>query len=132
MSGGTKNKFGALASLTLGAPVQPVEPEAEPVPTPAPAPVAPAPVVAAPVAPAPQPPAPAAQAEPTRMLAGRLPNSMFQELQRRKLDAEATLGLRSRVTTEEALEALLRLLRTPELETAWQAQLMEVRKDRRE
>lgn len=75
-------------------------------------------------------PAAAAKAEkPTdRTLGGRVPDALFREFTRRKADAEEALGVR-KVTTEQGLEALVRLLRQEDLRAAWLAEVQAVRKD---
>ena len=112
------NKFAALTSLTTS-------PVAAPEPAPAPAPVAaPQPVAA----PAPQPAAP----ELTRMLAGRIPDSAYDEFADHKRAASRAMGVRRAVTNEEGLEAFVRALRDPAVMAAWQAQLAQVRQERRD
>lgn len=113
------NRFAGLANLGLeqGAQEPPVE--------------APAPVPAAPPVPAPA----AAEASPApverlRMLGGRVPDSVFLEFGHAKLDAESTLRLH-RVTTEEAVEAFVRLLRDPDCLEKWHAELRRVHAERR-
>ncbi|WP_104992696.1 hypothetical protein [Deinococcus sp. NW-56] len=105
------NKFADLVAATQ----QPQAPEPAPAsrtPAPAPAPVdAPVP-------------------EEMRMLGGRVPDSIFREFQRQKMDAETHLRVR-RVTTEDALEALVRMLRDPETQAQWHQMLGEVRRGRR-
>lgn len=116
------NKFAALTSLTTS-------PVAAPEPAPAPAPVAaPQPVAAPAPAPAPQPTAP----ELTRMLAGRIPDSAFDEFADHKRAASRAMGVRRAVTNEEGLEAFVRALRDPAVMAVWQAQLAQVRQERRD
>lgn len=105
------NKFAGLVSAT-----------AQPQPSaPAPAVQTPAPAAAPMAAPVP---------EEMRMLGGRVPDSIFREFQRQKTDAETHLRVR-RVTTEDALEALVRMLREPEFQAQWHQVLSEVRQSRR-
>lgn len=110
----TKNKFAGLVAATQ-AQAQTPEPE----PTSAPVSMT-----------APAARASAAQGEATRMFGGRVPESIFREFQVQKMQAEGTLGVR-RVTTEEGLEAFVRMLRRPDLLEAWHQTLSEVRQDRR-
>lgn len=113
------NKFAALTSLTTS-------PVAAPEPAPAPAPAA----TLQPVTP-PAPAAPVAAPELTRMLAGRIPDSAFEEFQDLKRAAGRAMGVRRAVTNEEGLEAFVRALRDPAVMAAWQAQLTQVRQERR-
>lgn len=83
-----------------------------PTPQPAPAPVAPAPA--------------AGPREEERTLSARVPDSIFREFQRHSMDAELELGVR-KVTKEVGLEALVRLLRDPEVRAAWQREVLAVR-----
>lgn len=114
------NKFAALTSLTTS-------PVAAPEPALAPAPVA-APQPVATPAPAPQPAAP----ELTRMLAGRIPDSAFDEFADHKRAASRAMGVRRAVTNEEGLEAFVRALRDPAVMAVWQTQLAQVRQERRD
>lgn len=114
------NKFAALTTVMTS-------PVAAPEPVPTPAPVAAPPPLAVP-APAPQPVAP----ELTRMLAGRIPDSAFDEFADHKRAASRALGVRRAVTNEEGLEAFVRALRDPAVMAAWQAQLAQVRQERRD
>ena len=107
----TKNKFAGLIQSGLK-----VEPEQS-------APVSQSP---APVSPSPVPPA----AEPVRMLGGRVPDSIFREFQYAKLEAESALGIR-RVTTEEAVEAFVRMLRDEDVKARWQEEVGRVRREKR-
>ena len=65
------------------------------------------------------------------MLGGRVPDRIFREFQRQKMAAEETMGVR-KITTEEGLEALVRMLRDPELLTSWIETLRVVRQERRD
>lgn len=67
----------------------------------------------------------------TRMLGGRVPDPIFSEFAQAKLDAERATKLR-RVTTEEGVEAFVRLLRDPRIRALWEAELREVRKERQQ
>ncbi|WP_161884197.1 hypothetical protein [Deinococcus alpinitundrae] len=69
-------------------------------------------------------------AETVRMLGGRVPDSIFREFNRQKVVAEEELGVR-KITTEEGLEALVRLLRNAEFRGQWLQTLQEIRKGRR-
>lgn len=69
-------------------------------------------------------------AEQVRMLGGRVPDSIFREFQMAKFDAEGQTGLR-RITTEEAVEAFVRLLRDEETKAKWVATVAQVRQGRR-
>ncbi|KQR33146.1 hypothetical protein [Deinococcus sp. Leaf326] len=116
------NKFAALTSLTtspVAAPevAQVPEPVAapEPVDTPAPASI---PLGTAP--------------ELTRMLAGRVPDSIFDEFQDQKRGVGRAMGVRRSITNEEGLEAFVRMLRQPAMMQAWQMQLAQVRQERRD
>ncbi len=82
-------------------------------------------------APQPAPAAPLPTPEPVpreeeRTLSARVPDSIFREFQRHSTDAELTLGVR-KVTKEVGLEALVRLLRDPEVRAAWQREVLAVR-----
>ncbi|TSA82160.1 hypothetical protein FNU79_14175 [Deinococcus detaillensis] len=68
--------------------------------------------------------------ETVRMLGGRVPDSIFREFNRQKVVAEEELGVR-KITTEEGLEALVRLLRNAEFKSQWLQALQEIRKGRR-
>ncbi|GAA4012397.1 hypothetical protein GCM10022631_25230 [Deinococcus rubellus] len=68
--------------------------------------------------------------ETVRMLGGRVPDSIFREFNRQKVVAEEELSVR-KITTEEGLEALVRLLRNAEFRTQWLQTLQEIRKGRR-
>lgn len=83
-------------------------------PAPQPAPAAPLPT-----------PAPGPREE-ERTLSARVPDSIFREFQRHSTDAELELGVR-KVTKEVGLEALVRLLRDPEVRAAWQREVLAVR-----
>ena len=75
-------------------------------------------------------PVPASTAgEPVRMLGGRVPDSIFREFQYAKLEAEDVTKVR-RVTTEEAVEAMVRLLRDPEVKAKWMDEVAEIRQRR--
>ena len=60
-----------------------------------------------------------------RKLGARLPLEIAREFDRQKLDAEEFARLR-RVTTEAGLEVLVRLMRDPELRSAWHRELVKV------
>ncbi|MFC3863148.1 hypothetical protein ACFOPQ_20510, partial [Deinococcus antarcticus] len=66
---------------------------------------------------------------PSRMLGGRVPDSLFKEFQYAKMAAETATGIR-RVTTEDAVAAFVRMLRDPQMVERWHAELLEVRKNR--
>jgi hypothetical protein len=74
---------------------------------------------------APTAPAAAPSSLPDRMLGGRVPDSIFREFQKQKMAAEESLGVR-RVTTEEALEAFVRMIRTPDGYRQWLGAVAEV------
>ena len=76
-------------------------------------------------------PAPAAQTQVIRMLGGRVPDPIFREFTYLKMGAEPDLQVK-RITTEEALEAMVRALRDPEVRTRWLQELREVRRERRD
>lgn len=108
----TKNKFAGLIQSGLK-----VEPEqSAPGINQSPAPVSPSPVPSA--------------AEPVRMLGGRVPDSIFREFQYAKLEAESALGIR-RVTTEEAVEAFVRMLRDEDVKARWREEVSRVRREKR-
>lgn len=71
------------------------------------------------------------QAQVIRMLGGRVPDPIFREFTYLKLGAEPDLQVK-RITTEEALEAMVRALRDPEVRTRWLEELRKVRKERRD
>ena len=71
------------------------------------------------------------QSQVIRMLGGRVPDPIFREFTYLKLGAEPDLQVR-RITTEEALEAMVRALRDPEVRARWLEELREVRKERRD
>ena len=71
----------------------------------------------------------AAPAGPSRMLGGRVPDSLFKEFQYAKMAAETATGIR-RVTTEDAVAAFVRMLRDPQMVERWHEELLEVRKHR--
>ena len=71
------------------------------------------------------------QSQVIRMLGGRVPDPIFREFTYLKLGAEPDLQVR-RITTEEALEAMVRALRNPEVRARWLEELREVRKERRD
>jgi hypothetical protein len=77
------------------------------------------------------PVAPAAQPQVVRMLGGRVPDPIFREFTYLKLSAEPELQVK-RVTTEEALEAMVRALRDPEVRARWLEELRDVRRERRD
>lgn len=56
--------------------------------------------------------------EPSRMLGGRVPDSVFRRFSRLKEDAELELGVR-KITNEQGLEAMVRALEDPEVRAAW-------------
>lgn len=66
-----------------------------------------------------------------RMLGGRVPDPIFREFTYLKLGAEPDLQVK-RITTEEALEAMVRALRDPEVRNRWLDELREVRRSRRD
>lgn len=74
------------------------------------------------------PPPPVTVTLTERMLGGRVPDAVFREFQKQKMAAEESLGVR-RVTTEEALEAFVRLLRRPEGYRQWVAAVAEVQQE---
>lgn len=76
-------------------------------------------------------PTPAAQSQVVRMLGGRVPDPIFREFTYLKLGAEPDLQVK-RITTEEALEAMVRALRDPEVRAHWLDELREVRRARRD
>lgn len=98
------NKFSGLTSRT----VEPSEPAAK--------------VPAVPTA---------VQPQVVRMLGGRVPDPIFREFTYLKLSAEPELQVK-RVTTEEALEAMVRALRDPEVRSRWLDELRDVRRERRD
>lgn len=71
------------------------------------------------------------QSQTVRMLGGRVPDSIFREFTYLKLGAEPDLQVK-RITTEEALEAIVRALRDPKVRTRWLEELREVRRARRD
>ncbi|RJF74620.1 hypothetical protein D3875_03505 [Deinococcus cavernae] len=71
----------------------------------------------------------AAPGGPSRMLGGRVPDSLFKEFQYAKMAAETATGIR-RVTTEDAVAAFVRMLRDPQVVENWHQELLEVRKNR--
>jgi len=71
------------------------------------------------------------QAQVVRMLGGRVPDPIFREFTYLKLSAEPELQVK-RVTTEEALEAMVRALRDPEVRARWLEELRDVRRERRD
>ena len=71
------------------------------------------------------------QSQVIRMLGGRVPDPIFREFTYLKLGAEPDLQVK-RITTEEALEAMVRALRDPEVRTRWLEELRKVRKERRD
>ncbi len=80
---------------------------------------------------APEIPAPSAQQQVVRMLGGRVPDPIFREFTYLKLGAEPDLQVK-RITTEEALEAMVRALRDPEVRARWLDELRIVRRARRD
>ncbi|MCD0155959.1 hypothetical protein [Deinococcus sp. 6GRE01] len=62
-----------------------------------------------------------------RMLGGRVPSSVFSEFQGYKDELQAAHRLRRKVTTDQGVEALVRLLRDPEVRAAWQREVLAVR-----
>ena len=66
------------------------------------------------------------------MLAGRIPDSAFDEFADHKRAASRAMGVRRAVTNEEGLEAFVRALRDPAVMAVWQAQLAQVRQERRD
>lgn len=76
-----------------------------------------------------QTPAAAPVQEVVRMLGGRVPDAIFREFTRAKMDAEADLHV-WKVTTEEGLEALVRALRDPAVRERWLEELQVVRQGR--
>jgi hypothetical protein len=76
-------------------------------------------------------PAPAPQSQVVRMLGGRVPDPIFREFTYLKLGAEPDLQVK-RITTEEALEAMVRALRDPEVRAHWLEELREVRRSKRD
>lgn len=78
----------------------------------------------------PEPTPPAGQpgeAEYPRMLGGRVPSGVFSEFQGYKDELQAQHRLRRKVTTDQGIEALVRLLRDPEVRAAWQREVLAVR-----
>ncbi|MGY2897303.1 hypothetical protein [Deinococcus sp. UYEF24] len=73
----------------------------------------------------------AVQPQVVRMLGGRVPDPIFREFTYLKLSAEPELQVK-RVTTEEALEAIVRALRDPEVRARWLEELRDVRRERRD
>ncbi|WP_407543636.1 hypothetical protein Q0M94_27465 (plasmid) [Deinococcus radiomollis] len=73
----------------------------------------------------------AVQPQVDRMLGGRVPDPIFREFTYLKLSAEPELQVK-RVTTEEALEAMVRALRDPEVRSRWLDELRDVRRERRD
>lgn len=73
----------------------------------------------------------AVQPQVVRMLGGRVPDPIFREFTYLKLSAEPELQVK-RVTTEEALEAMVRALRDPEVRSRWLDELRDVRRERRD
>lgn len=73
----------------------------------------------------------AIQPQVVRMLGGRVPDPIFREFTYLKLGAEPDLQVK-RITTEEALEAMVRALRDPEVRTRWLEELRDVRRERRD
>lgn len=71
------------------------------------------------------------QSQVVRMLGGRVPDPIFREFTYLKLGAEPDLQVK-RITTEEALEAMVRALRDPEVRARWLEELREVRRERRD
>ena len=71
------------------------------------------------------------QSQVIRMLGGRVPDPIFREFTYLKLGAEPDLQVK-RITTEEALEAMVRALRDPEVRAHWLEELRKVRKERRD
>lgn len=63
--------------------------------------------------------------EAERTLSGRVPNSIFREFSRHRSDAEDVLEVQ-KVTVEQGLEALVRILRRPEVRSAWQEEVQAV------
>lgn len=81
-----------------------------------------------PQTPEPTPPAEdAGEAEYPRMLGGRVPSGVFSEFQGYKEELQASARLRRKVTTDQGIEALVRLLRDPEVRAAWQREVLAVR-----
>jgi hypothetical protein len=107
------NKFAGLVAATQSQPQPVAAPEPEPVPE------------LQIQKPRPTAPAAAPSSLPDRMLGGRVPDSIFREFQKQKMAAEESLGVR-RVTTEEALEAFVRMIRTPDGYRQWLGAVAEV------
>ena len=60
-----------------------------------------------------------------QFVTARIPLDVFHEFAQHRLDAERAAQLR-RVTTEVSVEALVRLLRDPEIRSAWHRELVKV------
>lgn len=67
------------------------------------------------------------EAEYPRMLGGRVPSSVFSEFQGYKDELQTQHRLRRKVTADQGIEALVRLLRDPEVRAAWQREVLAVR-----
>lgn len=77
---------------------------------------------------APEPAAPPTKTLPERNLGGRVPDPIFREFSRQKSATEEALQVR-KVTTEQGLEALVRMLRREDVWTAWLEEVEAVRRE---
>lgn len=68
-----------------------------------------------------------ASATTLRMLGGRVPNHLFQEFTLAKLTAEQEMGIR-KITTEDAVEAFVTMLRDDEVLKRWRDTVRQVKR----